>query len=298
MFIVPEGSNQLANRLFLFAHLIACAREHGVRLVNAGFEEYADFFETTSLDLWCGYPPRNSIRAPNPARRERLRKRLKDLVESIESGRLRRFAGGRLRVARSGYVTTLTDPAGWVDLSSDWFVSSLRRFQAIFFLGPLFRDFASFVRHADAIRDYFRPVPHHRIRVEELIRRARPDRGPLLGVHVRQGDYADFEQGKYLFALDRYRALMSRTLPLFPDGTRFLVCSNSSLGSDMFPGLDVSVGTGHPLEDLYALACCDYLMGPPSTFSRWASFYGKVPHYTVTDIHNVPSLGDFQVIFS
>jgi hypothetical protein len=28
---------------------------------------------------------------------------------------------------------------------------------------------------------------------------------------------------------------------------------------------------------MYALASCDYIVGPPSTFSLWASFYGQVP---------------------
>jgi hypothetical protein len=29
--------------------------------------------------------------------------------------------------------------------------------------------------------------------------------------------------------------------------------------------------------DLYALARCDYIMGPPSTYTQWASFYGNRP---------------------
>lgn len=31
------------------------------------------------------------------------------------------------------------------------------------------------------------------------------------------------------------------------------------------------------IEDLYAFAKTDLLMGPPSTFTLWASFYGDVP---------------------
>jgi hypothetical protein len=31
--------------------------------------------------------------------------------------------------------------------------------------------------------------------------------------------------------------------------------------------------------DLYALARCDYIMGPPSTYTQWASFYGNQPLY-------------------
>lgn len=31
------------------------------------------------------------------------------------------------------------------------------------------------------------------------------------------------------------------------------------------------------VEDLYALSRCNYIMGPPSTFTMWASFIGDVP---------------------
>jgi hypothetical protein len=297
MFIVPEGDFQLANRLFLFAHLLACAREHGVRLVNAGFEEYADYFEATSQDLWCGYPPRRSVLSPSPARRARLGRFMKRVALSLEAGKLRRFAGLRFRVLRSGYVSTLTDLEGWIDLRGESFQNTLRHLQVIFFLGPLFRDFGSFGRHADAIREYFRPQLRHRQGVEAVLRRSQGEGAPLVGVHVRQGDFADFESGQYLYSLDQYSALMSRTLPLFGPRARFLVCSNSALRTDMFPDLEVTLGSGHPLEDLYALAGCDYLMGPPSTFSLWASFYGRVPHYTITDVQKVPALAEFRVRF-
>jgi hypothetical protein len=41
--------------------------------------------------------------------------------------------------------------------------------------------------------------------------------------------------------------------------------------------LNVTWGSGHLVEDMYAFAGCDYLVGPPSTFTTWASFYGQVP---------------------
>ena len=36
------------------------------------------------------------------------------------------------------------------------------------------------------------------------------------------------------------------------------------------------------MHDLYCLSKCDYLFGPPSTYSMWASFTGLVP-YAVLD---------------
>jgi len=30
---------------------------------------------------------------------------------------------------------------------------------------------------------------------------------------------------------------------------------------------------------IFSFAKCDYIVGPPSTFTSWASFYGDVPVY-------------------
>jgi hypothetical protein len=295
MFIIAEKANQLANRLFLFAHLLACAREHRVKLVNTGFEEYAEHFQTTRRDLFCRYPPRPSLLPTNRAARERLGVITRRMATLLATGKMRRFAGARVEVLCSGYDTTLVDSGGEVNLQSDSFLRMLQRAQVIFFLGPLFRDFTNFRRHADAIRDYFKPLDAYEQNVAALILRARADNELLVGVHIRQGDYARFVGGKYLYTIEEYCALMRRTQALFAQPARFLVCSNSSLRTDEFPNLRITLGTGHLIEDLYALARCDYLIGPPSTYSLWASFYGQVPLYTINDVHMPPALSDFSV---
>ena len=50
---------------------------------------------------------------------------------------------------------------------------------------------------------------------------------------------------------------------------------------------------GTALEDLHALAGCDYLIGPPSTFGAWASFHGDVPRYTIMAADHRPRLDEF-----
>ena len=44
----------------------------------------------------------------------------------------------------------------------------------------------------------------------------------------------------------------------------FLVASNEPRSASEFPGLSVGFSTGVPIEDMYALAECDYIMGPVS----------------------------------
>jgi hypothetical protein len=64
----------------------------------------------------------------------------------------------------------------------------------------------------------------------------------------------------------------------FPDRkVSFFVCSDEPRNAGEFPGLSVELGAGPPVADLYTLAKCDYILGPVSTFSQWASFYGAKP---------------------
>lgn len=144
--------------------------------------------------------------------------------------------------------------------------------------GWAFRTRRYLLPHADAIRQYFRPVPEREAAVERLISAARAGTDCLVGVHIRHGDYATFCGGKYFYPLHQYHEVMKQIERLLaPRRVRFLVCSNTSPPASAFSGRDVLMGTGHLVEDLYALARCDYLVGPPSTFSLWASFYGQVP---------------------
>ncbi|HEV2761361.1 MAG TPA: hypothetical protein VGV38_00100, partial [Pyrinomonadaceae bacterium] len=90
--------------------------------------------------------------------------------------------------------------------------------------------------------------------------------------------------------------LMRQAESLFP-GRRvsFLVCSNAEHVGGAFEGFRHTRGTGHLVEDLYALAGCDYLVGPPSTFTMWASLYGGVPLCMVEDPRRALRLEDFAV---
>lgn len=63
----------------------------------------------------------------------------------------------------------------------------------------------------------------------------------------------------------------------------FLVCSDEPIPAGAFDGFDVVSGPGHELHDLYALAACHRILGPPSTYTTWASYYGAVPRYTIYD---------------
>ena len=53
------------------------------------------------------------------------------------------------------------------------------------------------------------------------------------------------------------------------------------MDEEAFPSFDVVLGNGQIVEDMYAFAACDYIVGPPSTYTGWASFYGDKGLYFI-----------------
>lgn len=79
---------------------------------------------------------------------------------------------------------------------------------------------------------------------------------------------------------------------------RFLLCSNEKILTKPFEkeNLDICFSTNHFLEDMYSLAACDYILGVPSSYSMWASFYGKTPLRILDKKGMKISLKDFSPI--
>ena len=105
-------------------------------------------------------------------------------------------------------------------------------------------------------------------------------KGITIGVHVRRGDYKDYLDGKYFFSDEVYLDAITQVRKLFSYGNgnvRFLICSNEPFNVPQNYGDIFSIDNTDGMIDLYALSCCDYIVGPPSSYSQWASFYGNVP---------------------
>ncbi len=102
-----------------------------------------------------------------------------------------------------------------------------------------------------------------------------------IGVHLRRGDYKNYKNGIHYFEDAIYKDFISQVVgfPEFKDReVVFVLCSNEYVDvNDFHPFRAVKMEDANPIEDLYALSLCDYLMGPLSSFSQWASFYGQVP---------------------
>ena len=91
---------------------------------------------------------------------------------------------------------------------------------------------------------------------------------------------------------------MRETAALFPGRkVAFLICSNEPRQPEEFAGLTVDFGPNTAVGDLYALAGCDYIVGPLSSFTQWASFYGNKPLFHLRDKAARIALEHFSVSF-
>ncbi len=280
MVVLTYRYGALGNRLLHFAHWIAFAEEHGVSIANLAFADSAPLFAGTCEDLFCRYPLRRSRLAPSPARREhvfRLGRALRNRV--VMPGALRALGFDYLPIDNY-QVTDLDDPA---------LVARARR-GLLWPRGWPFRAFTSLPRHADLVRRVFTPVPSIRRTAEARLATLRAAARRLVAVHVRRGDYADYLGGRFLYTLEQYRSLVQQTAAHFGAGTRFVLCADEPLDPAAFAPWPCDVAGGTAAEDLHLMSRCDFIIGPPSTFSLWASFMGQVPLCIVRDARQPPDL--------
>ena len=288
---------RLANRMVLFANLIAFAEEHGCRLVNFTFHSYADLFTATRRDFYCQFPPalkRSFWDVLPPLGRLLRRLRLPYQLVRYASRLNERFAPFGKR------VVTVRESAGQpsTPLDDPGLLARVHGARTVFFYGWNFRSPELVRRHAENIRAYFQPVDEIAAASRGAVARMRSQAEIVVGVHIRHGDYRTWKNGQYCYPVEQYALWMHALAAQFP-GRRvaFLVASDEPRTLEEFPGLTTGFCPGSPVADIYALAGCDYIIGPPSTYSQWASFHGNKPLRQLQSRDASVALDSFSVSF-
>lgn len=297
LFTIGRRCGRLANRLILFANFIALAEEQGHRVINYTFHSYSGLFEATRNNLHCAYPVPRRIswldRIPGLGavlRRSRFFYHLTRYA-SVLNGRLPIFGEKVLTLfqLKEHFITPL---------DGSEVQEKIRPARIVFVYGWRFRAPDLVRKHADKIRAYFRPRAEFQTASRAAVEPLRRDADVVIGVHVRHGDYRGWKNGRYFYPVERYATWMRDLAAQFP-GRRvsFLVCSDERRRAEEFPGLTVGFGTPSPVSDVFALSLCDYILGPKSTFSQWASFYGGKPLLHLLDVNDSVRLENFRVCY-
>lgn len=111
----------------------------------------------------------------------------------------------------------------------------------------------------------------------------------VIGLHVRKGDYKEWENGIYYYTDSTYKKAVESLRQLFST-QRVLIVVFSNEETKLDYNEDLILSNNSWFVDHHLMGLCDYLLGPPSTFTMWASYIGpKAKYYHMKDNKDFPS---------
>jgi hypothetical protein len=310
--ILFHDTGELGNRLVSYSYLLAYSAEHRVPVTNLCFWRYADLFDRPFSFSERAWVPLSAGAGKKSATERLLRAVL--AIPAFKGLRRRFLFDGRLvcsprsLTARSLVaVATRFRPA--IDWSAKVFGLTLRvesqwQHRCSLLVSRSLKELPSMdpalpVKHAGLLRAQFRLATPLRERLASFLKDLRARHGRLIGIHIRQGDYSEYRDGQWLFDLPTYHRVATYLASMFPgESVGFLISTNGSLPSCTFAGLNVYPAPGDLALDMYALAACDLIVGPPSTFSGWASFVGNTPIYFMENAERLPTSPELTKVWA
>ncbi|MGA2051931.1 MAG: hypothetical protein ABSH19_01330 [Opitutales bacterium] len=281
VFIVRDYGH-MCNTLHTFANSAALAAEHGRVLVNLILDRYAQYFAGTAASSVAAFPPGRQF---FPEAMTRL----------VGTDRLCRLLFSKKWRARlSPFLFTIEAPDDFEVRTDFPPLRQIARDRRAIILNAWNIHVPALVeRQADNLRAFFSLAPAWQKRLDEWWA-AEPRPSPLVGVHLRRAG-PNYEKGEPHYRPDEfYAARMAEMTAALGPTTGFILCSDAPVDLAAYAGFKARLGPGHPVLDLYSLARCDWIFGPFSTFSAWASWFGKVPRFQLQDDQPL-QLANFRV---
>lgn len=151
------------------------------------------------------------------------------------------------------------------------------------------------MKHINQIREYFAFKQDVINRCSKIIKDLDCKDQLLVGVHIRRGDYVEFEGGKWFYLDEKFAYWMCALAK--DKNVKFLIASNEKVNAKFYidKGLDVIQPGKSSIDDLCLLSLCDYIMGPPSTYSVWAAMVGNKKRCVLQDGNENYTWSDFKL---
>lgn len=250
-----RDKSQMCNNLLQYAHVYAWGREHGRKVISMRFSYKYQYFKIchTSLTGFGWYLLAKYLAAL------RLLPTASFKYDDCDREALER------KMLRHRHIVVSGWHARWYDL---------------------------FLKYRDEITDLFTLDSQYTDSVKAKMQEAEQgSTGSIvrLGVHIRRGDYRIFHDGKYLYDDEVYQRHIRRFMMLHPGkAIHVYIATNDpevkkSSYQEQCPGTHVYCLGGSSPEDLFMLSECDYLIGPPSTYSLVAAMYRDIPLYRMDE---------------
>lgn len=274
--LVPHG-HQLANQLWNFISIYAYCLEKKYMLSNPSFFRYHRFFsfqkKKNFLSLFLSFL--------NTSSWQRARGFSYSLYNKYVAWLIKNKKNQIVADKKEPYIFYLP-PSENIDSEYTMALSKLDNssINTFYFSGWLFRNPMGIEKYRNEIIEYFRPKKAIQKKVENIISPLRKKYSTLVGVHIRQGDYKTFGNGKYFITQERVEKILEEYLQFSGNNnskTIFVICSDEPIDKKIFTGLNVALPQGNGVEDLFTLAQTDIIIGSNSTYGAFASYFGNIP---------------------
>ncbi len=298
--IFTHGGGRFGNQMFSYAHLLAFSLEHkDIDFINIACWEYSDlltakctnsicsrcldrkcYYSWYLLHLFCKYL---SIKNNTT---------LKNIIIHLLY-----FYGGNY-FAKYYHAQSLLVKKPWInetllaakilpslDLADPESFNLINQANITFLSGWEICDWKLVEKHQIEIRNSLQ-INHKYTEISlSFISNLRKEYNLIIGIMIRQGDYQQWEGGKYYFTTQQYvdRINQINGILQYQGKIGFVIASDTKQELSVFnnPNIHcttgIAGGQGHYIESLVQLSLCDAVVSPPSSFSMWATFLGNIP---------------------
>ena len=253
--IFARDKSQMCNNLLQYAHVYAWGREHGRKVISMRFSYKYRYFHICHTNLtgfgWYLFAKYMAALKLLP-------------TASFKHRDCDREALERKMLRHRNIVVS-----GWFVRYYDLFLKYRQEICDLFTLDE----------------QYTAPVKAKMLEAEKLSTLNSQLSTIRLGVHIRRGDYAEWRDGIYCYDDEVYARHINRFASLHPNEELhvYLSTNDKEVSATDFqqhcPQVVIHHLQGNAPEDLFMLSECDYLIGPPSTFSLVATMYRDIPLY-------------------
>ncbi len=279
MVIVPNRVGQLGNQLFHIAHFAGSAIENRFKVIFASFEFPLEYF-------------------PNINSKKQFRVIKSSALQNKWQYRFAKIL--RLTIPSSLlHECLISSEPPYLDTGSVDFVDKAKR-KILLCEGFAFRDPKNLGKHFEKVVDLLAYNPATKTEVSRfLFSKGIAEEDFLVGFHVRRADYREYEGGKYFIYDEQWISIIrSVRAQVHAFGKKFIgfICSNENVDHLLHGATDLFPGPGGMLSDLALLGRCRLIVAPPSTYSGWASFSGKVPIVQIDRSSRDITLRDAKIV--
>ena len=283
MIIAYDTPGQLGNQLWAYSNLIAVAKEYNMSVIIILQQNYYKLLDADALQV----AKRNGVYVLDAG--------------SYKGRIIRKFSAVFLKNKIKFFAKIL--PVTIVAEGSIAIQKKIEQSRKRLYIVNAWEQrihTSSFLKENDFIRSVILPEAESRKKAAERIELLRQKFDVIVAVHIRRGDYKTFLDGKYYFEDDVYLQKMEQINHLLaPAKVVFAIFSNEKIDINNFSKINASFSNDNtPIGDMWGISLCDFIIGPLSTFSMWASFLKKVPLHFIQKNTEIKTMDIFSPVIA